>query len=93
MRVALSYSAHFLVSGKSFRESIEWIIGQKGDPDTNACIMGGLLGASMGYEALKMDKQIEVIEKWKSKNKSRPDWLNPGLILPKYIDFLSKSPQ
>ena len=51
------------------------------------------MGASMGYEALKMDKQIEVIEKWKSKNKSRPDWLNPGLILPKYIDFLSKSPQ
>lgn len=49
MRVALSYAVHFLVCGTKFKDSIEWIISQKGDTDTNACIMGGLLGASFGY--------------------------------------------
>jgi ADP-ribosyl-[dinitrogen reductase] hydrolase len=58
VRVALSYAVHFLVCGTTYRESIKWIVSQKGDPDTNACIMGGLLGAYYGTIALEMDKEI-----------------------------------
>jgi ADP-ribosylglycohydrolase len=58
VRVALSYSIHFLVSSESFKKSIEWIISQKGDTDTNACIMGGILGAACGYNKLELNEQI-----------------------------------
>ena len=58
MRVALSYAVHFLVCGTTFKDSIQWIISQKGDTDTNACIMGGLLGASLGYHQLGLPNQI-----------------------------------
>jgi len=58
VRVALSYAVHFLIKGISFRESIKWIVSQKGDPDTNACIMGGLLGAYYGITKLEMNNEI-----------------------------------
>ena len=50
VRIALSYSIYFLIAGKSFKDSLEWIISHKGDTDTNACIMGGLLGVYYGSE-------------------------------------------
>ena len=34
------------------------MISRGGDTDTNACIVGGLLGASLGYEYLISDKRI-----------------------------------
>jgi len=82
IRVALSYSVHFLVKGDSYRNSIQWIISQKGDTDTNACIMGGLLGAHYGLSRLAMEPQIEKIRGWKSKR--RPEWLNPGKVVAAY---------
>ncbi len=87
--MALSYAVHFLVCSNSFRESIEWIISQKGDTDTNACIMGGLLGASLGFDKIGLSEQIEKIGRWHSSNQRRPEWLNPGKMLPKYVEFLN----
>ena len=89
--VALSYAIHFMVCPESFKKSIEWIISQKGDTDTNACIMGGLLGAMYGYGRLEMEEQINKIGNWVSSNKRRPDWLIPGKVIPKYVDFLVSS--
>lgn len=91
MRVALSYAIHFMVCSESYKKSIEWIISQKGDTDTNACIMGGLIGAMYGYGRLEMEEQINKIGNWVSSNKRRPDWLIPGKVLPKYVDFLVSS--
>jgi len=54
VRVALSYAVHHLITSKSFKESIQIIISAKGDTDTNACIMGGLLGAYYGYNELHL---------------------------------------
>jgi hypothetical protein len=53
--------------------------------------MGGLLGTYYGYSKLDLDIQIEKIGKWNSNNKKRPEWLIPGKVLPKYIDFLSST--
>jgi ADP-ribosyl-[dinitrogen reductase] hydrolase len=85
--VALSYSVHFLIAGKSFKESLEWVISQKGDTDTNGCIMGGLVGAYYGVKELKMESQIEKIRSWNAKK--RPEWLNPGKVVPQFIIFLN----
>ena len=83
VRIGLSYAVHFLVAGNSYRESLEWIISQKGDPDTNGCIMGGLIGVYYGSEGLEMDSQVDKIMAWKSNR--RPEWLNPGKVVPKYV--------
>ena len=51
--------------------------------------MGGLLGVYYGVDKLEMDVQIEKIRAWKSNR--RPEWLNPGKVLPQFITFLSNS--
>lgn len=38
-----------------------------------------------------MDEQINKIGHWVSSNKRRPDWLIPGKVIPKYVDFLVSS--
>jgi ADP-ribosyl-[dinitrogen reductase] hydrolase len=76
-----------LVVGKSFKSAIEWIIFQKGDTDTNACIMGGLLGSLYGLKKLEMDAQIGVIKAWTSKR--RPEWLHPGKVIPVFVEMLA----
>jgi hypothetical protein len=88
VRVALSYAVHSLVCGTTFKDSIHWIISQKGDTDTNACIMGGLLGASYGYHQLGLTNQLEKINKWRPSKQSRPEFLVPGKMIPKYATFL-----
>ena len=86
VRIGLTYAIHFLVSGKSYEQSLKWIVSQKGDPDTNGCIMGGLLGVYYGVDKLGMDVQIEKIGKWHSSY--RPQWLNPGKVIPKFVEML-----
>ena len=44
-----------LLSGKSFHESMDWVIQKGGDTDTNACIAGGLLGAVLGHEKMALE--------------------------------------
>lgn len=53
--------------------------------------MGGLLGASFGFSKLHLDTQIEKVSKWTSNSKKRPDWLIPGKVIPRYIEFLTSS--
>ena len=48
IKIAFCYSMHFLLSKTSFKTAIEKIIKVKGDTDTNACIIGALLGAYYG---------------------------------------------
>lgn len=52
VKIAFSYAMHFLLTGLPFRRVIEHVIGMKGDTDTNACIVGALLGAYHGLDAL-----------------------------------------
>ena len=62
-RVAFTYSMVVLLKGWGIRKSLEYILNLKGDTDTNACITGGLVGASFGYNIVKeeLGQQIEKI--------------------------------
>ena len=44
---------YYLITGKSFRESLTDVLRLKGDSDTNACIAGGLMGAFYGYTEIE----------------------------------------
>jgi ADP-ribosylglycohydrolase len=35
-----------------YKNEIEWVISRAGDTDTNACIVGGLLGSVIGFTKL-----------------------------------------
>jgi len=41
----------------TFEDTIDWVIRRGGDTDTNACIAGVLLGASLGYEVLSSEER------------------------------------
>lgn len=45
-------SAKMCNSTITFEDTMKWIIESKGDTDTNACIVGGLIGTLLGYEKL-----------------------------------------
>jgi ADP-ribosylglycohydrolase len=44
----------------AYEDAMYDILGYGGDTDTNACIIGGLLGAAQGLESLK-DEWIEKV--------------------------------
>jgi len=52
IRIAFSYAVHFAVKSNEFKKPIEYLISNKGDTDTNACIAGGLLGAKLGLKKM-----------------------------------------
>lgn len=41
----------------TFEDAVDWVVRLGGDTDTNACIAGGLLGASLGYEAMSSEQR------------------------------------
>ncbi len=55
----------------------------KGDVDTNAAIVGGLLGALHGAAAIPPAMAAAVLARHgqpESKGRKRPDWLQPGRL-------------
>ena len=72
IKIAFTYAMHFLLAGAPFKKAIEKIINVKGDTDTNACIVGALLGAYHGLSGLDMQVQIDKICQYKGRVFKRP---------------------
>ncbi len=60
--VALRVAVSVLASGQPYAEALPWVIRQGGDTDTNGAIVGALLGARDGLEAIPVDWQACVSE-------------------------------
>lgn len=60
----------------NYQDGINWVIRQKGDTDTNACIAGGLLGALCGYNKMienpLTNYNISVLLSFKSDDTNNP---------------------
>jgi ADP-ribosyl-[dinitrogen reductase] hydrolase len=52
---------HFLAYQYSYKEAIVQTLLRSGDTDTNACIVGGLIGASVGGEAIPKNSMQTLI--------------------------------
>jgi len=48
-----------------------------GDTDTNACIVGGLIGAAVGVNGIPPASREAVLSSDFSRGRSRPDFLHP----------------
>ncbi len=75
-----------LVNKIPYKEAICLTIMCGGDTDTNACIVGGLLGAYWGYDNLPKEQVMKMLKyQWKPNEEEigheRPNWLHPKNIL------------
>ena len=52
VRYAFTYAFYYLAQGSRFEDAIYRTLLEGGDTDTNACIVGGLVGAFWGVDAL-----------------------------------------
>lgn len=84
-KIAFIYSMRYLLQGKSYIQAISEIMSHGGDTDTNACIIGSLIGAAEGTEGIPPE-MIEKVKTWTPKKGGlkRPKFLqvnhNFGLI-------------
>jgi ADP-ribosylglycohydrolase len=53
---------HFLAYQFSYKESITQTLLMSGDTDTNACIVGGLIGANCGLARLPFNSRAKILE-------------------------------
>jgi ADP-ribosyl-[dinitrogen reductase] hydrolase len=86
-KIAFTYAFISLTKGYGFEKAMEDIISRGGDTDTNAAIVGGLIGAAVGYKAIP-DKFKKKLFAWRPElgGIERPDFLIPGKVLKSLID-------
>lgn len=75
VRIAFTHAMHHLSIATNFFEGIDQVLAGGGDTDTNACIVGGLLGALHGESGLPVEMRKAVIECDVTTGRPRPEWL------------------
>jgi len=73
VRIGFTYAFYYLSKGVSFDEAILQTLLQGGDTDTNACIVGGLIGASVGLGSLPEPSLYKLLECETSEGQQRRD--------------------
>lgn len=84
----------YLNTDATYEEAIGKVLLQGGDTDTNATIMGMVLGAKYGLKSLDSE-QLEKVKEYTCDlgGHARPDFLIPGKGILKNLDyFLSRLP-
>lgn len=97
LRISFAWSFYFLLNFKTFDQCMREVLILGGDTDTNAAIVGGLVGALCGVSSINRDMVEKVlafrcdghanIERFDVKH-VRPDFLIPGKGLPHIIEDL-----
>ena len=75
VRIAFTHAFHHLCCGTSFVDALRQALSGGGDTDTNACIVGGLVGARVGFAAILEQMSRAVLECDTAKGRPRPPWL------------------
>lgn len=75
VRIAFTHAFHHLYCGTSFEDALRQVLAGGGDTDTNACIVGGLVGARVGLAAIPEQMSRAVLECDTAKGRPRPSWL------------------
>ncbi|MDO8905966.1 ADP-ribosylglycohydrolase family protein [Hydrogenophaga sp.] len=75
VRIAFSHAFHHLLGGSSYHQALHQVLSCGGDTDTNACIVGGLVGARVGIDGIPETMVRAVVQCDTAKGRPRPDWL------------------
>ena len=88
VRIAFTHAFRLLLQGADYMTAMREILAGGGDTDTNACIVGGLIGAADGVDAIPASMAKAVIECDTSKGRhTRPDFLR-GRHIPSLTEQL-----
>ena len=77
VRIAFTHAFRHLQQNSGYREAIIETLAGGGDTDTNACIVGGLIGAAVGAEAIPALLRKAVFNCDTAQGRPRPDFLHP----------------
>ncbi len=72
VRIAFTHAFYHLRQGTSFEQALASTLILGGDTDTNACIVGGLVGASLGYGFLPEKMVATVVNCDNARGQPRP---------------------
>jgi len=93
-KIAVVHGFRSLLGGMSYSQALESVVAQGGDTDTNACIIGALLGAADGQNCLPASSLSAVLAFSPKVHGGipRPTWLQPSSVYPLIPQFLALSP-
>ncbi|WP_170285883.1 ADP-ribosylglycohydrolase family protein [Propionivibrio limicola] len=82
VRIAFTHAFHHLLNKTSYYEALAIILSGGGDTDTNACIVGGLLGALHGAQGIPELMRSALLNCDVKKGQLRPEWLQTRYVDP-----------
>lgn len=80
VRIGFTHAFRHLLLATPYVPAMEETLLGGGDTDTNACIVGGLLGAAYGVDAVPLDMRKIVLNCDTSQGQARPDFLHPNQV-------------
>jgi ADP-ribosylglycohydrolase len=87
VKIAFTHAFMHLGRRSSFTEALRATLAGGGDTDTNACIVGGLMGGLHSVGGIPEPWQAAVLECNTALGRPRPEWLHPRQ-LPELVDTL-----
>ena len=93
-KIGFTHAFGHLKKGSGYVEAMRETLGIGGDTDTNAAIVGGLIGALVGVEGLPQDYRDKVTSyTYESKRgQRRPDFLNQTEIVQQVEELFAMAP-
>jgi len=80
VKVGFTHAFRHLHLGTPYMDAIKETIEGGGNPGTNACIVGGLMGAYWGIDGIPQNIRNVVLQGNTKKGYERPDFVNPNQI-------------
>lgn len=76
VRIAFCHAFHHMLRGHSYVQAVHQVLASGGDTDTNACIVGGLVGARVGIDGIPKVMTQAVLDCDTNIGRPRPEWLS-----------------
>lgn len=80
IRIAFTHTFYHLHERTAYPQAIFSTLAGGGDTDTNACIVGGLIGALHGASSIPALMKNAVMQCDTSQGRQRPDWLSGAQV-------------
>jgi len=93
-KIAFTHAFRHLLKGSDYVTAMREVLSLGGDTDTNAAIVGGLIGAAVGYKALPSDwvTKVENYTKYLG-GQSRPSFLHQPSVKGQVLSLVQMAPE
>ena len=95
VKIAFTHAFRHLLLGSDYKDALTETLLGGGDTDTNACIVGGLIGAAVGIDGIPENMRVQVLSCDTTMGKHpRPAFLHPRQVddlIPQLLNSWTKS--